>query len=124
MTHGLVERSPLLPLGIDVLSIYATHTTGSNCVAVAIRNNTSEWVAIDKGVPIARMEAANMIPPVDGSLVTSASQPIELMSNNQHQEALMEKLDLSGLNTWDEELATQARNLPREYHEFVLSGKA
>ena len=30
MTHGLQQRSPQLPLGIDVLSCYATLTTGSN----------------------------------------------------------------------------------------------
>ena len=30
MTHGLEKRSPLLPLGIDVLSAYATLATGSN----------------------------------------------------------------------------------------------
>ena len=32
MTHGLEQRSPQLPLGIDVLSCYATLTTGSNRV--------------------------------------------------------------------------------------------
>ena len=40
MTHGLEKRSPLLPLGIDVQSAYATLATGSNRVAVVLRNNT------------------------------------------------------------------------------------
>ena len=38
MTHGLEKRSPLLPLGIDVHSAYATLATGSNRVEVVLRN--------------------------------------------------------------------------------------
>ena len=40
MTHGLEKRSPLLPLGIDVQSAYATLAMGSNRVTVVLRNNT------------------------------------------------------------------------------------
>ena len=40
MTHGLEKRSPLLPLGIDIQSAYATLAAGSNRVAVVLRNNT------------------------------------------------------------------------------------
>ena len=40
MTHGLEKRSPLLPLGVDVQSAYATLAAGSNRVAVVLRNNT------------------------------------------------------------------------------------
>ena len=38
MTHGLEKRSPLLPLRIDVQSAYATLATGSNRVAMVLRN--------------------------------------------------------------------------------------
>ena len=40
MTHGLEKRSPLLPLGVDVQSAYATLAAGSNRVTVVLRNNT------------------------------------------------------------------------------------
>ena len=40
MTHGLEKRLPLLPLRVDVQSAYATLATGSNRVAVVLRNNT------------------------------------------------------------------------------------
>ena len=63
MTHGLEKKSPQLPLGVEVLSSYATLTTGSNRITVVLRNNTNEWVEVQKGVPIARMVTANMIPP-------------------------------------------------------------
>ena len=40
MTHGLEKRSPSLPLGIDVQTVYATLADGSNRVTVVLRNNT------------------------------------------------------------------------------------
>ena len=62
MTHGLEKRSPLLPLGIDVKSAYATLATDSNRVMVVLRNNTRDWIEIGKGTPVARMVAANQVP--------------------------------------------------------------
>ena len=59
MTHGLEKRSPLLPLGVDVQSAYATLATGSNRVTVVLRNNTQDWLEIGKGTPVTRMVAAN-----------------------------------------------------------------
>ena len=53
MTHGLEKRLPLLPLGIDVQSAYATLSTGSNRVVVVLRNNTRNWIEIRKGTPVA-----------------------------------------------------------------------
>ena len=61
MTHGLEKRSPLLPLGIDVQSAYAMLPTGSNRVAVVLRNNTRDWIEIGKGTPVARMVATNQV---------------------------------------------------------------
>ena len=65
MTHGLEKKSCQLALGVKVLSSYATLTTGSNKITVVLRNNTNEWVEVQKGVPIARMVTANLIPPAD-----------------------------------------------------------
>ena len=62
MTHGLEKRSPLLPLRVDVQSTYATLATGSNRVAVVLRNHTWHWLEIGKGTPVARMVAANQVP--------------------------------------------------------------
>ena len=53
MTHGLEKRSPSLPLGIDVQTVYATLADGSNRVTVVLRNNTWDWLEIKKGLPIA-----------------------------------------------------------------------
>ena len=74
MTHGLEKRSPLLPLGIDVQSAYATLSTGSNRVAVVLRNNTRDWIEIGKGTPVARMVAANQVPRVVDTISTERSK--------------------------------------------------
>ena len=68
MSHSLEKRLPQLPLGVEILSSYATLTTGSNWVTVVLHNNTNDWVEIEKGVPITRMVSANLIPPTDLSL--------------------------------------------------------
>ena len=39
MTHSLEKRSPSLPLGIDVQTVYAT-LADANKVTVVLRNNT------------------------------------------------------------------------------------
>ena len=75
MTHGLEKRSPLLPLGIDVLSAYATLAAGSNRVMVVLRNNTQDWMEIGKGTPVTRMVAANQVPRVID--IISAERPKE-----------------------------------------------
>ena len=75
MTHGLEKRSPLLPLIIDVQSTYAMLTMGSNRVAVVLRNTTRDWIEIGKGMPLARMVAANQVPRVIDTI--SAERPKE-----------------------------------------------
>ena len=70
MTHGLEKRSPLLPLGIDVQSAYATLAMGSNRVTVVLRNNTQDWIEIGKGTSVAQMVAANQVPRVIDTIST------------------------------------------------------
>ena len=118
MTHGLEKKSPQLPLGVKVLSSNATLTTGNNRITVVLRNNTNEWVEVQKGVPIARMVTANMIPPVDLSSSPVKTSDLGCMFEEERQRTLFEKLDLSGLETWDAKAAKQGRNLLVEYHDL------
>ena len=62
------------PLGIDVQSAYATLSTSSNRVAVVLRNNTRDWIEIGKGMPVARMVAANQVPHVVDTISTKRSK--------------------------------------------------
>ena len=48
---------------------------GSNRVAVVLRNNTQDWLKIRKGMPVARMVAANHVPRVIDTI--SAERPKE-----------------------------------------------
>ena len=119
MTHGLETRSPWLPLGVDVLSAYGTLTTGSGRVAVVIRNNTDNWLEVDKGVPIARMVSANQMLSVEGEI--SAPKPQErqpTLTEVERQVLLLEKLNLTGLEAWAPEKAAQARSLLKEYNDL------
>ena len=118
MTHGLEKRSPLLPLGIDVQSAYATLSTGSNRVAVVLRNNTRDWIEIGKGTPVARMVAANQVPQVIDTIFADKPKEQPTLTETERQALLLDKLDLSGLEAWPTEQAEKARGLLREYHDI------
>ena len=118
MIHGLEKRSPSLPLGIDVQTVYATLADGSNRVTVVLRNNTWDWLEIKKGIPIARMVAANEILKVTNFL--SAEEPKEQpsLSEAERQDLLLEKLDLTGLEAWPKDQVEKAHSLLKEYHDI------
>ena len=118
MTHGLERRSPSLPLGIDVQTVYATLADGSNRVTVVLRNNTQDWLEIKKGILIAQMVAANKIPKVTNLL--SAGEPKEQpsLTEAERQDLLLEKLDLTGLEAWPKDQVEKACSLLKEYHDI------
>ena len=119
MTHSLEIKSPRLPLGVDVLSTYATLTTGSGRVVVVLWNNTDNWLEVDKGVPIARMVLANQMPSIEGEVGTTKPQEKPpTLTEAEWQALLMEKLDLMGLEAWPSEEAAQDRSLLKEYHDL------
>ena len=118
MTHGLEKRSPSLPLGIDVQSTYATLSTGSNRIAVVLRNNTHDWIEIGKGTLVARMVAANQVPHVIDTISADKGKSQPTLMEAKRQDLLLDKLDLSGLESWPAEEVEKARGLLREYHDI------
>ena len=123
MTHGLEKRSPSLPLGIDVQVVYATLADSSNRVTVVLRNNTQNWLEIKKGMPIARMVAANEVPKVTNLFSAEQAKEQSSLTETERQDLLLEKLDLSGLEAWPEEQAEKAHSLLKEYHDIFLLEK-
>ena len=123
MTHGLEKRSPLLPLGLEVQSAYATLATGSSRVPVVLRNNTKDWLEIKKGTPIARMVAANLVPRVINAVSAKGPDPASTLMEVERQDLLLDKLDLSGLDEWPTEQAEKARGLLKEYHDIFFLEK-
>ena len=115
MTHGLEKRLPLLPLSIDVQSAYAMLSTGSNRVAVVLRNNTRDWIEIGKGTPVTRMVVANQVPHVVDTISAERSKEQPTLTEAERQALLLDKLDLSGLEAWPMEQAEKAHGLLREY---------
>ena len=120
MTHGLEKRSPLLTLGIDVQSAYATLSTGSNRVAVVLRNNTHDWIEIRKGTPVAQMVATNQVPRVINAISADRPKQQPTLTEAKRQDLLLDKLDLSGLEAWPAEEAEKAHGLLCEYHDIFL----
>ena len=118
MTHGLEKWSPSLPLGIDVQMVYATLADGSNRITVVLRNNTQDWLEIKKGMPIARMVAANEVPKVTNLFSVEQTKEQSTLTEAERQDLPLEKLDLSGLKAWPQERAEQARSLLKEYHDI------
>ena len=113
MTHGLEKRSPSLPLGIDVQTVYATLADGSNRVTVVLRNNTRDWLEIKKGVPITWMVAANEVLKVTNLFSAEQTKEQSTLTETERQDLLLEKLDL-----WPQEQTEQARSLLKEYHDI------
>ena len=118
MTHGLEKRSPSLPLGIDVQTVYTTLADGSNRVMVVLRNNTWDWLEVKKGVPIARMVAANEVPKVTNLFSAEQTKEQSTLTEAERQDLLLEKLDLSGLEAWPEDQAGKSHSLLKEYHDI------
>ena len=118
MTHGLEKRSPSLPLGIDVQTVYATLADGSNRVTVVLRNNTWDWLEIKKGIPIAQMVAANEVPKVTNLLSAEELKEQPTLTEAERQDLLLEKLDLTGLEAWPEDQVEKAHSLLKEYHDI------
>ena len=123
MTHGLEKRSPLLPLGLEMQSAYATLATGSGRVPVVLRNNTKDWLEIKKGTPIARMVAANLVPRVINAISAKGRDLASTLTEAERQDLLLDKLDLSGLEEWPTEQAEKARGLLKEYHDIFFLEK-
>ena len=118
MNHGLEKRLPLLHLGIVVQNAYATLVMGSNKVTVVLRNNTRDWIEIGKGMPVARMVAANQVPRVSDTISTERPKEQPTLTEAEQQVLLLDKLDLSGLEAWPVEQAEKAHGLLWEYHNI------
>ena len=118
MAHWLEKRSPLLPLGVDVQSTYATLSTGSNRVTVVLRNNTRDWLEIRKGTPVARMVATNQVPRVIDTISTERPKEQPTLTEAERQILLLDKLDLSSLEACPVEQVEKAHGLLWEYHDI------
>ena len=120
---------------IVVIPTYSQCMPGSQRIPVMIRNVSNEVVRLRKGMIIAKLTPANLIPnkvaPRNieegkprinkgnekkvGKIITGKSL---VMNEEERQTKLMEKLSLEGMNTWDVENQEKAESLMKKYHDI------
>ena len=93
-----------LPLGLHVLHAYMHLKNGSGKVSLVVRNMSDSHIFLKKGVPVAQVMSASLVPPTELSLEMEAILGVESgpepMSVVVRQEKLLEKLNLDGLANW------------------------
>ena len=73
---------------------------------------------LTRSVPIARMVTANQVPPATIEVAMGDTPEKRALTEKERHEELFKKLDLSGLDKWDQDLAKKARSLLAEYHDL------
>ena len=121
--EGRPQETKPLPSGLHVL--YAYTCNGSRKVSLVVRNMSDSHIFLKKGVPVARVMSASLVPPVELSPEMEAALGAESrpkpMSMAVRQEKLLEKLNLDGLAHWSPENAAAVRELVLAYHDvFAL----
>ena len=123
MTHGLEKRSPLLPLGLEVQSAYATLATGSGRVPVVLRNNTKDWLEIKKGTPIARNGGRKLGPLGHQRHLSQGTRSRLHLDGGGASGPAPGQVGLVRSREWPTEQAEKARGLLKEYHDIFFLEK-
>ena len=118
------ETKPL-PLGLYVLHAFTLLKNSSGRVSLVVRNVSDSQIFLKKGVPVAWVVSALLVPPMELSPEIEAAlgeEPrLEPLSVAARQEKLLEKLNLDGLAHWSPENAVAVRELVLAYHDvFAL----
>ena len=123
--EGQPQETKPLPLGLHVLHAFTHLKNGSGRVSLVVRNVFDSHIFLKKGVPVAWVVSASLVPPMELSLGMEAmlgmeSRPEPLLVAAR-QEKLLEKLNLDGLAHWSSENAVAVRELVLAYHDvFTL----
>ena len=123
--------------GTDLLEIvtvptYSQCMPGSQKVLVMVRNVTNEVIKLQKGMVIAKLSAANLIPNkvTPRYIEERKSKVLErnsnrivrskslIMNSEQWQEKLIEKLSLEGMKNWGIEYQERAKTIMKKYHDI------
>ena len=123
--EGQSQDSRPLHLGLHVLHAYTCLKNGSGKVSLMVRNMSNSHIFLKKGVPVARVVSASLVPPMELSPEMEAILGMEArpepMSVVVRQEKLLEKLNLDLLAHWSPMNAAVARELVLAYHDvFAL----
>ena len=115
----------LLPLGLQVLHAYFTLTAGNHNVSIVVQNMSDCAILLKKGMPVAQMVSAMLVPPAsltpEEVTVAGAEAPQEQMLIKECPHKLLEKLNLGGLSQWSPRNTATVRELLLSYHD-VFTG--
>ena len=123
--EGQLRDSRPLPPGLHVLHAYMCLKSRSSKVSLVVRNTSNSLIFLKKGVPVARVVSASLVPPTEmlpemEAILDVESRP-EPMSVVARQEKLLEKLNLDGLAHWSPGNGAVPRELVLAYHDvFTL----
>ena len=123
--EGQLQEARPLPLGLHVLHTYTHLKNGSSKVSLMVRNMSDSHIFLKKGVLVARVMSASLVPPMELSSEMEAALGMEARPEPVlvlvRQEKLLEKLNLDGLAHWSPRNAAVVRELVLAYHDvFTL----
>ena len=111
-----------LPSGLHILHAYTCLKNGSSRVLLVVRNMSNSHILLKKGVPVACVVLASLVPSTELSPEMEAALGAEAkpkpMSVMVRQEKLLEKLNLDRLAHWFPRNAAAARELVLAYHDI------
>ena len=120
--EGRPQETKPLPLGLHVLHAYTCLKNGSRRVSLVVRNVSDSQIFLKKGVPVAWVVSALLVPPAELSPeleATLGKEPRpEPLSVAVRQVKLLEKLNLDGLTHWSPENVVAVRVLVLAYHDL------
>ena len=109
--------------GLTVQNMYTELRQGSKKAVVVVRNNTAYSQTLWKKTPVAKAITASPVPkpPEKKQLLQGADESHDShtprLTVRQRHGKLFDELDLSGLDSWDSELADTGYKLLAKYHE-------
>ena len=111
--EGQLQEARPLPPGLHILHTYTCSKNGSSRVSLMVRNMSDSHIFLKKGVPVAHVILASLVPltelspEMEATLGTEAKpEPLSVMVR---QEKLLEKLSLDRLAHWSPRNAAVVR---------------
>ena len=133
MAEPLKATDPALPPGVHVRPCLTEYHMGSQSITIELYNTLDRAVVVEKGTPVARMYAGDLVPEktlFPGTLealdaVEVPRPPVDeaKLTPEERKKKVLEDLDLSGLEKWRERTKERALNLVAEYNDIFSLDK-
>ena len=123
MTQALCAEDGSLPQGLMVQNAHTELCSDSKNVTGVVGNSMAYPQTLRKRTSVARAVVATLVPepPMQTGMMEALdkAQGLQMpkLTMKQRQEKLFEELDLSGLESWPQELVDSTWSLLAEYHD-------